>query len=264
MKIPIYQVDAFTDQLFAGNPAAVCPLESWPKDALLQAIAAENNLSETAFFAPENDGFRLRWFTPTLEIDLCGHATLATAWVLFNCLGWGKPSITFYTLSGPLTVRQDAGLLCMDFPARNPLPAQSTPLLEEALGVVPTEVWGSRDLLVVLRNEEQVRRLTPDLRKLLELPDCFAVIVTAAGEQVDFVSRFFAPKAGIDEDPVTGSAHCSLIPFWAERLAKDELHARQLSARGGELFGKNLGTRVELAGKARLFLQGELFLDENS
>lgn len=261
MKIPIYQVDAFTDKLFAGNPAAICPLESWLDDRVLQAIAAENNLSETAFFVPDTDGFRLRWFTPTMEIDLCGHATLASAWVLFNCLKWPEESINFYTRSGKLVVQRKNQLLSMDFPARSPQPAQSSIQLEQALGVVPQEVWGSRDLLVLLQNEAQVKKLDPDMRLLLDLPDCFAVIATAPGNQVDFVSRFFAPKVGIDEDPVTGSAHCTLIPFWAQRLGKVELHARQISRRGGELFCKLHGNRIEIAGAARLFLRGEIFID---
>lgn len=262
MRIPIYQVDAFTDHPFGGNPAAVCPLETWLDDATLQAIAAENNLSETAFFVREADGFRLRWFTPALEVDLCGHATLASAWVLFNCLDWPEREIHFITCSGRLTVRQEGKLLCMDFPARSPQPERSSAQLESALGVVPKEVWGSRDLLILLEDETQVQQLQPDMRGLMDLPDYFGVIVTAPGKQADFVSRFFAPKEGIDEDPVTGSAHCTLIPFWAQRLGKDSLNARQLSARGGKLACKNLGARVEIAGEAHLFSHGHIFLDE--
>ena len=260
MQIPVYQVDAFTSHQFGGNPAAICPLEDWLEDSVLQSIAAENNLSETAFFVPEADGFRLRWFTPLEEIDLCGHATLATAWVLFNCLEWSKPTINFYTRSGQLVVKQKATLLSMDFPARAPQRISTPPQLATALGVESQEVWESRDLLVLLENEEQVQQIAPDMRQLLTIPDCHAVIVTAPGGNVDFVSRFFAPKVGIDEDPVTGSAHCTLIPFWAQRLKKNEFHARQLSARGGELFCKNLGARVEIAGEARLFLRGHILL----
>lgn len=261
MQIPIYQVDAFTSHQFGGNPAAVCPLENWLEDSVLQSIAAENNLSETAFFVPEADSFRLRWFTPLEEIDLCGHATLATAWVLFNCLDCSAPAIRFHTRSGQLIVRQMDKLLSMDFPARAPQSISTPPQLTAALGVAPKEVWQSRDLLVLLENEEQVRQITPDMRQLLTIPDGLAVIVTAPGNKIDFVSRFFAPKVGIDEDPVTGSAHCTLIPFWAKRLNKHSLRARQLSARGGELFCKQLGERVEISGEARLFLRGHILLE---
>ncbi len=259
----MYQVDAFTKEPFKGNPAAVCVLETWPDDAVLQNIAAENNLAETAFIVKADPGYDLRWFTPEVEMDLCGHATLASAWVVFNFLQPELDSVSFRTMSGMLGVtRDDRQLLSMNFPSRPPEKTdfQDMELLLEALGKTPVGVQKSRDLFLVFEKEQDILDIKPDFSKLNKVRDCFAVIVTAQGDQVDFVSRFFAPNAGIPEDPVTGSAHCTLIPYWAERLGKKELHAKQLSARGGELFCKHLGDRVRISGYAALFLTGHIYL----
>jgi len=260
MKIPFYQVDAFTDHVFGGNPAAVCLLDQWPEDETMQAIAAENNLSETAFLVGSGADYDLRWFTPALEIDLCGHATLASAYVIFTFLEPDLPTVRFQTASGELRVGRDADLLVMDFPARPADPAGSVAGLAEALGAAPAEVYGARDIMAVFATEAEVRTMAPNFAALERIKDAFAVIVTAPGEEVDFVSRFFAPNAGIPEDPVTGSAHCTLVPYWSTRLAKRKLHALQVSARGGELFCEDRGERVSLAGRAVLFAQGELAL----
>jgi PhzF family phenazine biosynthesis protein len=258
MRIPIYQVDAFTDRRFAGNPAAVCPLEAWLPDATLQAIAAENNLSETAFFVPADGGYELRWFTPRTEVDLCGHATLATGHVIFRFLEPELRQVTFRTRrAGVLAVSRQGDGLAMDFPAR-PAERVATPAgLAAALGAEPAEVLAlSRDYLAVFDGAEQVEALRPDFAALSRL-DRFAVIVTAPGDGgADFVSRFFAPALGIDEDPVTGSAHCTLAPYWAGRLGKRRLRARQVSARGGDLDCELKGDRVVLAGQAALYLEG--------
>ena len=257
MKLPMYQVDAFTDRLFAGNPAAVVLMEKWLPDAVLQAIAAENNLAETAFVIPGPDPTPLRWFTPELEIDLCGHATLATALILFRHRFPERNSFTFSTLSGPLTVTREGDLLAMDFPARPGKQVEVTDDLARALGARPVEAWQARDLLAVFESEAQVRGLAPDFTRLAGL-DAFAVIVTAPGDTVDFVSRFFAPRAGIPEDPVTGSAHCTLVPYWAARLGKTKLAARQVSSRGGDLLCTLKGDRVSMAGHGVEFLAGEI------
>ena len=262
MRIPLYQIDSFATELFRGNPAAVCPLEEWLDDETLQAIAAENNLSETAFFVPEEGGWRLRWFTPGTEVDLCGHATLAAAWVLFERAGGTGDSVRFVTRSGPLTVRRDDDLLVMDFPARPPEPKEAPRALIEGLGAEPEEVRASeRDYLVRYAEEDDIRKLRPDYGRLRAL-DRLSVIVTAPGTGCDFVSRFFAPSVGVPEDPVTGSAHCTLAPFWAERLAAGEswMDARQLSARGGRLACRALGDRVEIRGRAILYLEGRIQL----
>lgn len=261
MTIPIYQVDAFSTRLFGGNPAAVCPLKQWLPDTLLQSIAGENNLSETAFFVRAGDGYDLRWFTPAVEVDLCGHATLASAYVILTRLTPGESRVRFRTKSGELAIERRDGLLSMDFPARPAAECQVHPGLLEALGGKPERVLGARDYLVVYSSEAEVRALRPDMEKLSVL-DRFAVIVTAPGERSDFVSRFFAPSKGVPEDPVTGSAHCTLIPYWAERLGKRKLHALQVSARGGELWCEDLGERVRMAGGAVCFLEGTLRLDE--
>jgi len=261
MNIPFYQVDAFSRKIFGGNPAAVCLLESWLDDTLLQSIAAENNLSETAFLVHKSKGeYGLRWFTPTVEIDLCGHATLASAFVILSFIDNSLPSVDFQTKSGLLSVTQSGELLSMDFPARKPEPTEQSPIISQALGAEPLDVLKSRDLLVVFKDESTVRGMNPDFDKLKEIRDAFAVIVTARGERSDFVSRFFAPNAGIPEDPVTGSAHCTLIPYWAARLNKNHLHAFQLSKRGGELFCENAGDRVKISGNAVLYSKGELYL----
>jgi PhzF family phenazine biosynthesis protein len=258
-QIPIYQVDAFTAEVFSGNPAAVCMLDAWLDDARLQAIAAENNLSETAFLVRTEDGFDLRWFTPVTEVALCGHATLASAFVLFVCRNWLANTVRFQTRkSGQLVVTRRGDLLEMDFPSR-PAHAQVPPAgLGEALGVAPERVYGSaEDLMVVLDNEKAVRDVQPDFVALDRI-EARGVIVTARGDRSDFVSRFFAPRVGIQEDPVTGSAHCVLVPYWAGVLGKSVLHAFQVSKRGGELFCTNAGQRVKIAGRAALYLEGTL------
>jgi PhzF family phenazine biosynthesis protein len=254
-NIPIFQVDAFTGAVFAGNPAAVCPLETWLPDSVMQSIAAENNLAETAFFVPQNGTFHLRWFTPMCEVDLCGHATLASAHVLFEELGYKAESIRFETKSGELVVEREGGRLTMDFPARPPEPVEPDPALSSCLGGAPTEVLAARDYLVVYGSEEEVKALQPEMASLSKI-DRFATIVTAPGRDCDFVSRFFAPAKGIPEDPVTGSSHCTLIPYWAKKLGKTRLHARQVSPRSGELFCELAGDRVKISGHAALFLKG--------
>ncbi len=264
MKIPIYQVDAFTSRVFAGNPAAVCILDKWLDDNLLQCIAAENNLSETAFIVKDEDTFELRWFTPITEVTLCGHATLATAFVLFNCLKWPEETILFQTQkSGQLSVFRHGDLLEMDFPSI-PVHNQIAPEgLNQALNVEPEIVFGSaEDMLVVLNNEKSVREVRPDFSRLARV-DCRGVIVTAKGNECDFVSRFFGPRVGINEDPVTGSAHCVLTPYWAKRLNKTSLHALQISSRGGELFCEHTGQRVKISGRAALYLKGEIIVPDN-
>ncbi|HEX2570029.1 MAG TPA: PhzF family phenazine biosynthesis protein [Polyangia bacterium] len=261
MRIPLYQIDAFASRVFAGNPAAVCPLERWLDDVTLLAIAAENNLSETAFFLPEVDGRRpLRWFTPAVEVDLCGHATLATAYVVFEYLEPGRTSVTFSSRSGALTVTRDGDLLALDFPARPAEPYNVPDALVRALGVRPSQVLSAaRDYLVVVENEDIVRALRPDLTLLRHL-ERQGIIVTGPGSQVDFVSRFFAPALGVAEDPVTGSAHCTLIPYWSERLGKKALHALQVSPRGGELYCEHRGERVQIAGQAVRYLEGSIHI----
>jgi PhzF family phenazine biosynthesis protein len=257
MHIPIYQIDAFTSSLFAGNPAAVCPLDRWLDDATLQSIAAENNLSETAFLFRRNGHYDLRWFTPTVEVDLCGHATLASAFVIFTELETTKDVASFETRSGTLVVRRDGDMLTMDFPARPPSDCTPPEALLKALGQSPVAVLASRDYFIVYETEEQVRSLQPNMELLRSL-DRQGVIVTAAGNDVDFVSRYFAPAAGIPEDPVTGSAHCTLAPYWSERLGKIRLRALQVSARGGELWCEHRGDRVLIAGQAVKYLHGTI------
>jgi len=258
LEIPIYQVDAFSAEVFAGNPAAVCPLQDWLPDETLQAIAAENNVSETAFFVGHEGRISLRWFTPACEVDLCGHATLASAYVLFEELGAGTDSVVFSTKSGDLPVRRDGGKLVMDFPSRPPQPIKAGPGLVAALGGPdPLEILAARDYLIRYETVEQVQALAPDMQALKNIYR-FAVIVTAPGRDCDFVSRFFAPAKGVPEDPVTGSAHCTLVPYWAQELNKTSFHARQISQRGGEIFCRLAGDRVELAGQAALFLKGSI------
>ena len=257
MRLPLFQIDAFAERVFQGNPAAVCPLEAWLPEALMQAIAAENNLSETAFCVPEGEGYGLRWFTPLKEIDLCGHATLATAHVLFEHLGFSGAEIVFSTRSGALRVTRAGDRLAMDFPAKAVEPCAAPAALIEGLGRMPLEVYGGRDYLAVFADAAEVRALRLDPRRLAEL-DRHGVIVTAPGGaedgDVDFVSRFFVPKFGVDEDPVTGSAHCSLTPFWAARLGKATLEARQVSRRGGRLQCTLAGERVILRGRAVTYM----------
>lgn len=259
MRIKQYQVDAFTTRIFEGNPAAVCPLDVWLEDSLLQAIAAENNLSETAFFVKTENGFHLRWFTPVTEVDLCGHATLATAHVIFEILGYPRQTIAFETRSGILTVEREGALLVMDFPSAPPKPCAPPDALLSGLGQQPVEVLAADDYFVVFDNEDTVRSIKPDFAKLTEL-DLRGVIVTARGRDVDFVSRCFAPKFGIPEDPVTGSAHCELTPYWSAKLGKKVLNARQVSKRGGDIQCELKGNRVALAGHAVAFMEAEIFL----
>ncbi|MBI2921877.1 MAG: PhzF family phenazine biosynthesis protein [Planctomycetes bacterium] len=258
-NIRLFHVDAFASAVFSGNPAAVCPLDVWLDEAAMQSIAGENNLSETAFVVRERDGWKIRWFTPTCEVDLCGHATLASAWVVFNRLDPGSSSVTFSSRSGPLTVTREGDFLALDFPARPPAPCATPPGLLEGLGRAPREVQRARDLMAVYEREEDVRALTPDFARLATL-DSVGVIVTAPGRDVDFVSRFFAPGHGVLEDPVTGSSHCTLIPWWAKRLGKTELRARQVSRRGGELTCALRGDRVKIAGKVAPYLEGMIAL----
>jgi PhzF family phenazine biosynthesis protein len=260
LKIPMYQVDAFAGHVFSGNPAAICPLQTWLPDAQMQAIAAENNLSETAFFVRNGSGYKLRWFTPAVEVDLCGHATLASAFVILNDLTPGERSVSFETKSGKLTVTRDGDLYSLDFPSRPPEPcADVYPGLIAALGGKPEAVLAANDYLVVYASEEELRSLKPDMQALLSI-DRFAVIATAPGHQSDFVSRFFAPAKGVPEDPVTGSSHCSLIPYWSKRLGKKTLHAFQVSPRGGELWCEDRGERVTISGKAVRFFEGTIFV----
>lgn len=255
--IPIYQIDAFTDSVFGGNPAAVCPLETWLPDERMQAIAAENNLSETAYFVSAADGYDLRWFTPTTEVDLCGHATLASAYLILSRLDPDAAAVRFSTRSGVLEVSRDGDLLVMDFPSL-PATAETAPgALAEGLGAAPEEVLRATNYLAVYAREADVAALSPDMAKLAELYP-YGVIATAPGETVDFVSRYFAPAHGVPEDPVTGSAHCTLTPYWARRLDKSDLHARQISTRGGELFCRDNGDRVSIAGRAVLYLEGTI------
>ena len=258
-RIPMYQVDAFAGHVFSGNPAAVCPLDQWLPDEQMQAIAAENNLAETAFFVRNGAGYRLRWFTPAVEVDLCGHATLASAFVVFHELTPAEQSVRFQTKSGTLTVTRDGDLLTMDFPARPPQECEVYPQLIPALGGRPEKVLASDDYLVIYPSEEEVRALRPKMDALMDI-DRFAVIVTAPGKNADFVSRFFAPSKGIPEDPVTGRAHCTLIPYWSKRLGKKKLHAFQVSSRGGELWCEDRGERVGISGKAVLFFEGTIFV----
>jgi len=259
MKIPIYQVDAFTSEVFSGNPAAVCLLDEWIDEKRLQSIAAENNLSETAFLVQNDTDFDLRWFTPKTEVALCGHATLASAFVQFVCLGWREDTIRYQTReSGQLMVTRQDEVFEMDFPARSTYARTPPDGLGHALGISPEIVYGSaEDLLVVLNSEKAVMNVRPDFAAL-EQVDCRGIIITAQGDRSDFVSRFFAPSVGVPEDPVTGSAHCVLIPYWSTFLDKKDLHALQVSKRGGELFCHHAGERVKIAGKAVLYLEGTI------
>jgi PhzF family phenazine biosynthesis protein len=259
MRLPIHQIDAFASRPFEGNPAAVMPLEAWLPDALMQSIAAENNLSETAFLVKEAQGWRIRWFTTVTEVDLCGHATLASAWLILNELEPGD-QVSFQSRSGPLAVSRRQDELVLDFPSRPGRPAPE--LLDAAaaaLGVRPREVRLARDLMAVLEDEAAVRAVRPDYEAMKALP-CMGTLVTAAGTRHDLVSRCFFPEDGVPEDPVTGSAHCTLIPYWAERLGKSELRAFQASPRGGELNCALRGDRVEIAGRAVKVLEGVFLL----
>lgn len=259
MKIPIYQIDAFASKVFSGNPAAVCPLDAWLDDSILQSIARENNLSETAFFVKSAEGYHIRWFTPLAEVDLCGHATLASAFVIFMHIDPSCVRVTFESKSGPLIVEKKADRLCMNFPSQPPAECPVPNDLIAGLGKTPSSVLCSEDYFAVYASESDIKGLRPRMDLLKNL-DLRGVIVTAPGSNVDFVSRFFVPSLGIDEDPVTGSAHSALIPYWADRLNKKELKAYQLSARGGELFCADLGDRVEIAGTAVQYLHGTIVI----
>lgn len=257
MKISYFQVDAFTERPFSGNPAGVCLLDRWLPDGVLQQIAAENNLSETAFLVGSGASWELRWFTPKTEVDLCGHATLAAAFVIFSELRHTGAALDFKTTSGSLGATFADGVVMMDFPSRPGEPCAAPAGLIGGLGHIPREVRKSRDFLALLGSEEDVASLSPDLLQLATL-DCLGIIATAQGGDVDFVSRFFAPGIGIAEDPVTGSAHCTLIPYWAEKLGKQKLTARQLSPRGGTLHCELRGERVGIGGRAALYSRAEL------
>lgn len=257
----MYQVDAFTHDLFKGNPAAVCLLENWLPDEIMLKIAAENNLAETAFCIDRGSHFELKWFTPELEIDLCGHATLATSHVLFDELGRVSDMIIYETKSGRLEVQKEGDLYTLNFPSRKPVPHNIPDVILEGIGKVPNEVLKSRDYVLVYKDENEIRDIVPDQKLLATINDAFAgIIVTAPGNNVDFVSRFFTPGASVFEDPVTGSAHCSLIPYWSEVLGKQEMVAQQISPRGGELVCKNMGERVHISGSATTFFSGKIYL----
>ena len=262
MKLAIYQIDAFTDKLFGGNPAAIVPLEEWLSDETMINIAAENNLAETAFYVPIEKGFHIRWFTPTVEVDLCGHATLAAAYVIFNIQNYEGQTILFDSRSGELRVDCMEDWLTLNFPVDNYHVAVPPPALAESLNTTALlEVYkGKTDYMVVVESAEVVQNLDFDIIVLSTIP-ARGIIVTAAGEDVDFVSRFFAPQSGIDEDPVTGSAHTTLIPYWAEKLEKNRMTAKQLSKRGGFLKCELAGERVYIGGQARLYLKGEIIVD---
>ncbi len=260
MQLPVYQIDAFASRVFAGNPAAVCPLENWLPDATMQAIAAENNLSETAFVVPEGDGYRIRWFTPAVEVDLCGHATLASGFLVMTRLNPGLDKVTFASASGPLHVSRDGTLFALDFPAMPPERCELPAGMTEALGVAPIEVVAAAGrYFAVLSDETAVRAVTPDMALVAEVAPQ-SLTVTAPGDRHDFVSRMFAPSKGIPEDPVTGSTHTSLVPYWAKQLDRTDLQAAQPSARGGELHCRLRGDRVEIAGEAVLYMEGRIFI----
>ena len=263
MKIKIYQVDAFASRTFEGNPAAVCPLDAWLADDVMQSIAAENNLSETAFFVPENERFSIRWFTPTTEVDLCGHATLASAYVLFNNLDFDGNRIEFSSKSGVLSVSRDDDRLVLDFPSQPPESCDTPKEIVAAFGMEPVECLKAADYVVIFENAEQIRSANPNLEILKGL-DGRGVIISAVADQYDFVARFFAPNAGISEDPVTGSAYTQLVPYWAKKTAKTSFHAKQVSSRGGELHCELVGDRVRIAGKAVQYLEGTIEIERSS
>ena len=257
MKLSIYQIDAFAEEVFKGNPAAVCPLDDWLADEILQSIALENNLSETAFFVLKDGSYEIRWFTPVVEVDLCGHATLASAYVIYEILGHEGDEISFTSRSGELKVTRKRGMLELDFPLSEIYQCETSEDLRIGLGREPIEVWRADDYMAVFENESDIRSLTPHFDALAKL-ECRGIIATAPGDQTDFVSRFFAPRCGVDEDPVTGSAHCELVPYWVARLGKAELSAAQLSKRGGMLQCALSGRRVLISGRAVKYLEGTI------
>lgn len=255
MQLKLYQIDAFAKKIFEGNPAAVCPLDSWLDDALMRKIAMENNLSETAFFVNEGTNYHIRWFTPLEEVDMCGHATLASAFVLFEILNYPNDEIVFDSKSGELRVRRERDKLLMDFPAQE-ITACPIPLaIAEAFVMQPKECYKSMDYLLVFENEEDILKAKPNLEKLKNI-DARGVIITSKSQEYDFVCRFFAPKIGIDEDPVTGAAFTQLAPYWSKALGKNEFRAKQISQRGGEVFCKLYGSRVEIAGYGIKYFEG--------
>ena len=259
MELNIYKVDAFADQPFSGNPAAVVPLETWLPDEVMQNIALENNLSETAFFIPDGEGFHIRWFTPGAEVKLCGHATLASAHVLFEHLNYTPKEIHFNSLSGILKVKKENEILVLDFPASPISEIEIPENLEVAFNILPEKCFRGRDdLMLIYNNEQDIHNLNPDFQKILA-SKTRGVIATASSVEFDFISRFFAPSVGINEDPVTGSAHTMLIPYWSEKLGKSEMIAKQISQRGGILFCKLVGDRVEIGGRTSTFLTGKIY-----
>jgi len=255
MKQKIYQIDAFASKVFEGNPAMVCPLESWLSDETMQQIAQENNLSETAFFVRDGEVYHLRWFTPEAEVDMCGHATLASAYVLFECMGYNKETIRFLTKSGELAVCKEGSSYVMDFPIQKIEPCDISKQIEKAFGIKPIATFASMDYIVVFENEDDVRNAKPNLSLLKEL-DLRGVCITAKSKKYDFVTRFFAPKIGIEEDPVTGSAFTQLVSYWANELNKESFYAKQVSSRGGEVYCKVKDNRVAISGKAVNYLDG--------
>ncbi|MBN4059890.1 MAG: isomerase [SAR86 cluster bacterium] len=262
MKLKIFQIDAFADKAFAGNPAAVVPLKKWLDAAVMQSIAAENNLAETAFFVPADGEFQLRWFTPKVEVKLCGHATLATSFVLFNELGYDKDEIIFNTLSGKLMVTKNVDLLTLNFPSQKPEPCELLPSLEKALGRKPLACLKNVDYVLVFENEDVIKNISPN-HDLIRKIDTRGIIVTAPALEYDFVARFFAAASGIDEDPVTGSAYTKLVPYWAEKLGKTSFKARQVSQRGGNLMLELKGDRVLISGNAVKYLEGTIDIPVN-
>lgn len=261
MKIQQYVVDAFTDHIFAGNPAAVCVMEQFLPDEMLQNIAIENNLSETAFVVPKGEGYQLRWFTPGREVDLCGHATLGTSFVLANFCAPAKQVFTFETLSGRLTVQRRDNLFEMDFPSRPPEPVAVTEAMVRAVGLTPQKAYLSRDLMLVLEDEQQVRNFQPDFAAISQVPEGMGLFITAPSREYDFVSRTFFPKIKVNEDPVCGSAHCNLIPYWSKRLGKKKMVAYQASPRGGVLYCEDAGERVKISGQAVLYAESVLHIE---
>ena len=257
MELTLYHIDAFANKPFEGNPAAICPLQTWLPDKVMQSIAEENNLSETAFFVSTENGFHIRWFTPTTEVDLCGHATLASAYVLFKILGYNKDEIKFTSKSGLLTVKQKNEWFVMDFPAQPPVSCGIPKEIPKAFGSRPIDCLKSEDYMVVFRSEEEIFAALPDMERLKQL-DLRGVIITAGSRRYDFVSRFFAPNYGISEDPVTGSAFTQLAPYWSKKLGKTKLNAKQVSSRGGEVKCELHGDRVLIAGKAVKYLEGKI------
>lgn len=259
MKIPYYRVHAFTSEIYSGNPAGVCFLDSWLEDKVMQKIAFENNLAETAFIVKDRDKFQIRWFTPKIEVDLCGHATLASGYVIFTHTSYAKQEIEFNSRSGVLKVSKKSDMFSLNFPADTINKIALPEVISQAISCAPIEVYkGSTDYLLIYNNENIIRNFQPDL-SILRKSDGRGVIITAKGDKVDFVSRFFAPQSGIDEDPVTGSAHTTLVPYWSKLLTKNELIAHQLSSRGGELFCRNLADRVEISGCAQLYMEGSIY-----